>query len=103
MTKAIALSLIFVVLLCGCGDKANGEYAHEILENRKIYRKEIQELYLECLSLSNKNLSVHYNDSDEVVSECLRSSRTMYGAYSEYNDKYLHKQAIKYRNMKGGE
>lgn len=69
--------------------------AKKILENREKYVAEIRATVVECLSNSNKNRDVKYNDSNEVVETCTRYAQDLYGAYSVYGGSTLIKQANK--------
>lgn len=71
------------------------ETARKILENRQKYVAEIRATVLECLSNSNKNRDVKYNDSNEVVETCTRYAQDLYGSYSIYGSQTLIKQANK--------
>ena len=98
----IKLNVLCVGLLCvstmfsGCAKTVINDSdritAQEVLENRKLYRKEIHELTMQCVAQSRSatHITAASNDQAETVAECKRTAQDIYGAWSNYSDNHLH-------------
>ena len=89
--------VLVAIVLTGCASEAQIAVSKEVVQNRKLYAKEIVAATNECIKASTSltHLTAAGNDQEEVVVVCTRVAQQTYGAYSPYQEKYLREWAVR--------
>ena len=89
--------ILAAIMLTGCASEAKIAVSKEVVQNRKLYAKEIVAATNECIKASTSltHLTAAGNDQEEVVKACTRVAQQAYGAYSPYQEQYLREWAVR--------